>query len=267
MIAFLTDYGSRDGFAAVCHGVIARIAPEERVLDLTHDVPAHDVRHGARVLARAAEYLPPCTYVAVVDPGVGTSRRGIALLAGESVLIGPDNGLLLPAADELGGVREARQLDNPRLWLAKVDRTFHGRDIFAPVAAHLSTGVDFSEAGPVVDAASLVRLPEPRWSYAETGLTAEVTYVDGFGNVQLAPGRELLPRLAERSDVVGIRNGTTVLGRARVGAAFGDVERGELVVYVDADGRVAIAVNSGSAAMALGGVTTGTTLELVPVLL
>ncbi|GAB3409597.1 SAM hydrolase/SAM-dependent halogenase family protein [Flindersiella endophytica] len=265
MIAFLTDYGTRDAFAAVCHGVIARIAPEERVLDLTHDVPAHDIRHGARVLARAAEYLPPCTYVAVVDPGVGTSRRGIALLAGESVLVGPDNGLLLPAAHELGGVREARQLTNQRLWLEKVDRTFHGRDIFAPVAAHLSTGVDFAEAGPVVYAGSLVRLPEPRWSFDEGGLTAEVTYVDGFGNVQLAPGGEQLPRIAERTDAVEIRHGVTVLGRARVGAAFGDVERGELVLYVDADGRVAIAVNSGNAARTLGGVTTGTMLELVPV--
>lgn len=262
MIAFLTDYGMRDGFAAVCHGVIARIAPNERVLDLTHHVPAHDIRHGARVLARAAEYLPTAVYVAVVDPGVGTSRRGIALLAGENVLIGPDNGLLLPAADVLGGVTEARELTNSALWLPKVDKTFHGRDIFAPVAAHLAAGVPFSEVGPAVDIAGLVRLPEPRWTLSETGLTADVTYVDGFGNVQLAPGADLLSHLAAKTTAVEIHSGQGLPARAKVGAAFGDVSLGELVLYVDADGRLAIAVNSGNAASALGGVVTGDTLQL-----
>jgi S-adenosyl-L-methionine hydrolase (adenosine-forming) len=262
MIAFLTDYGSRDGFAAVCHGVIARIAPGERVLDVSHDVPAHDVRHGARVLARAAEYLPACTYVAVVDPGVGTSRRGIALLAGESVLIGPDNGLLLPAAEVLGGVAEARELGNPALRLPKVDRTFHGRDIFAPAAAHLAAGVAFAEVGPVVDVSDLVRLPEPRWTLSEAGLTADVTYVDVFGNVQLAPDGDLLSRIAAQTDVVDIHHEARTPARASVGAAFGDVGFGELVLYVDADSRLAIAVNSGSAATVLGGPVAGDTIRL-----
>ena len=252
MIAFLTDYGTRDGFPAVCHGVIARIAPAVRVLDLTHDVPPQNVRHGAAVLVRAARHLPPAIYLAVVDPGVGTARRGVALRAGESVLVGPDNGLLMPAADVLGGVDEARELDNAALFLPEVGATFHGRDVFAPVAAHLAAGVALSEVGPVLDPATLLRLPAPHWSYAQGELSAEVTYVDHFGNLQLAPAGGLLREF--EGAVVEVRRPSEpgVLGTARTAVTFGDVPAGELILYVDSDGRLALAASNASAGHKLG---------------
>jgi S-adenosylmethionine hydrolase len=185
-VSFTTDYGRADGFVAACVGVIARIAPHARVLDVTHDVPPGDVRRGATVLAQAAGYLPPAVHLAVVDPGVGTSRRGLAVVAGAGVLVGPDNGLLLPAADALGGVTAAYELAEREFWLPDVSRTFHGRDVFAPVAAHLANGVEPSALGPPVAAGDLVRLPEPVVTARPGELTAEVLTIDQFGNVQLA---------------------------------------------------------------------------------
>ena len=185
-IAFLTDYGTRDGFAAVCHGVIATIAPAVRVVDVTHDVPPHDVRHGAAVLARVAAYLPPAVYLGVVDPGVGTARRAVAVVAGAGVLVGPDNGLLLPAAEVLGGVTAAYVLSEESWWLPRRDATFHGRDLFAPVAARIAAGSDPSGAGAAVEPASLAQLPAPRTHVGSGTVTTEVTYVDRYGNVQLA---------------------------------------------------------------------------------
>ena len=249
LIAFLTDYGTRDGFAAVCHGVAATLAPSARILDVTHEVPPHDVRHGAAVLARVAENLPPAVYVGVVDPGVGTSRRGVALQAGPSVLVGPDNGLLMPAADVLGGVTAAHHLTNTGLWRASVDLTFHGRDVFMPVAAHLARGGQLADVGGSLPPEDLVRLPAPTRTLGADGMACEVTYVDRFGNVQLAGGPEELGRLPGWAvqgevDVESER----ARGRARVGATFGDVPVSGLVVYLDSDGRLAVAVNAGDAA-------------------
>ncbi|MFC8849885.1 MULTISPECIES: S-adenosyl-l-methionine hydroxide adenosyltransferase family protein [unclassified Micromonospora] len=244
-ISLTTDYGLADGFVAACHGVIARIAPAARVIDVTHLVPPADVRRGAAVLAQTVPYLPVGVHVAVVDPGVGTARRGVALATPGGALVGPDNGLLPDAAAALGGVTAAVELTNPA-WLApQVSRTFHGRDVFAPVAARLASGAPLADAGPAVDPAGLARLPEPVVR-AEPGggFAAEVLTVDHFGNVQLAaPGERLAPLPAR----------LRVAGRAAAhGRTFGDAPPGALVVYVDSAGQVAAAVNGGRAADVLG---------------
>ncbi|WBC04534.1 SAM-dependent chlorinase/fluorinase [Micromonospora sp. WMMA1976] len=239
-VSLTTDYGLFDGFVAACHGVLARLAPTVRVIDVTHLIPPADVRRGAAVLAQTVPYLPWGVHVAVVDPGVGTTRRGIALAAPGGLLVGPDNGLLIPAAEALGGVTEAVELTNPD-WLGPVvSRTFHGRDVFAPVAARLALGAPLAEAGPAVDPGTLVRLPEPVVRAEPGGLTAEVLTVDHFGNVQLAAPGTLLDGLPSRVLVNG--------HEAVHGRTFGDAEPGTLVVHVDSAGLVAVAVNTGRAA-------------------
>ncbi|MGC4805455.1 SAM hydrolase/SAM-dependent halogenase family protein [Micromonospora sp. DT233] len=242
-ISLTTDYGLADGFVAACHGMIARLAPAARIIDVTHLVPPADVRRGAAVLAQTVPYLPVGVHVAVVDPGVGTARRGIALATPGGTLVGPDNGLLPDAATALGGITAAVELTNPR-WLApEVSRTFHGRDVFAPVAARLALGAALPDAGPAVDPATLVRLPEPVLRPTPDGFTAEVLTVDHFGNVQLAAPGELLAALPAR---------LSVAGRPAVhGRTFGDAPPGALVVHVDSAGRVAAAVRNGRAADAL----------------
>ncbi|MBY8871085.1 SAM-dependent chlorinase/fluorinase [Micromonospora sp. PLK6-60] len=238
-ISLTTDYGLTDGFVAACHGVIARLAPEVRVLDVTHQVPPADVRRGAAVLAQTVPYLPAAVHVAVVDPGVGTDRRGVALDTPGGLLVGPDNGLLLDAATALGGITAAVELTNPA-WLAPlVSRTFHGRDVFAPVAARLARGGRLADAGPAVPAEHLVRLPDPVVRRTGDGFTAEVLTVDHFGNVQLAAPAGLL---------AGLPGSVRVAGHvAAHGATFGDTPAGGLVVYADSAGLVAVAVNGGRA--------------------
>ena len=247
-ISFTTDYGLADGFVAACHGVIATIAPEARVIDVTHQVAPQQVRRGGAALAQTVAYLPESVHLAVVDPGVGTSRRGVVVEAPGGLLVGPDNGLLLPAAEVLGGPRRAYELTSPSYRLASTSATFHGRDIFAPAAAHLAAGVEPAEFGPEV--AELVRLPEPE-VVAEPGrLRAEVLTVDGFGNVSLAATAEQL-RAAGLSGTVRVRCGDTAL-TASAGRTFADVASGEAVCYLDSSARPTVAVNGGSAADALG---------------
>ncbi|MEV4390309.1 SAM-dependent chlorinase/fluorinase, partial [Micromonospora sp. NPDC049580] len=173
-VSLTTDYGLTDGFVAACHGVIARIAPAARVIDVTHLVPPADVRRGAAVLAQTVPYLPVGVHVAVVDPGVGTARRGVALATPGGLLVGPDNGLLPDAAAALGGVTAAVELTEPRWLAARVSGTFHGRDVFAPVAARLALGAPLAEAGPAVDPDGLVRLPPAVVARDAEGFTAEV---------------------------------------------------------------------------------------------
>jgi S-adenosyl-L-methionine hydrolase (adenosine-forming) len=248
VVTLLTDYGIEDGFVAACHGVLLSLAPRLRVLDVTHLVPPQDVRRGAAVLAQTAPWLPPAVHVAVVDPGVGTSRRGVAVAAGSSVLVGPDNGLLLPAAASLGGVLQAVELTERRFFGAEVGRTFHGRDVFAPVAAHVADGVPLDDLGPTVDAASLVRLPEPRVVVRDGVVEAEVLTVDRFGNVQLAARADALNAAGlALGDVVSV--GADIL--ASYGETFGAVAAGALLLLVDSAGYAALAVNRGSAAAAL----------------
>jgi len=245
-ISFLTDYGHDDVYVGVCHGVIARTAPHARIIDVCHNVPPGSVSAGARLLAKAAPYLPPGVLLAVVDPGVGTDRRAVAVLAGESVLVGPDNGLLVPAAEALGGVRGVFTLTGHK---PPTSATFHGRDVFAPVAAELALGLDPTLLGPVVSADSLVRLPKPRVQVTKEAITGEVALVDTFGNLQttVVGDASAMP--------VGARVMLMFGGRRRVayvGRTFADVSAGKLVLYVDSAGYLAVAVNQGSAAQKLG---------------
>lgn len=247
-ISFTTDYGVADGFVAVCHGVIAGIAPQARVIDVTHAVPAHDIRHAAVVLAQSAPYLPDAVHLAVVDPGVGTARLPIVVVASRGVLVGPDNGLLLPAAAALGGLRAAYELTEPRFRLSRVSRTFHGRDLFAPAAAHLANGVDPAEFGPRLDLARLVRLPEVSIRIGAGEVTSEVVAVDHFGNLQLAiTAADLAAAGLHRGARCAVRLGGEV-AQAPFAETFADVEPGAVVLFEDAAGLLALAVNRGSAA-------------------
>jgi S-adenosylmethionine hydrolase len=250
-ITFTSDYGTDDGFVAACVGVIATIAPTARVLNVTHAVPPQDIRRGATVLSQTVPYLPPSVHLAVVDPGVGTGRRQVVLVAANGLLVGPDNGLLVPAAEALGGIVAAYELNEAKYRLSTVSATFHGRDVFAPAAAHLAAGVDPEEFGPAVDPATLVRLPKPRILVDQGELTTELLAADHFGNLQLAARlADLAAFGATPGETVQVRAGGQ-LAYATVGRTFADVPTGDTVVFVDSSGHVAIAVNGGSAASRL----------------
>lgn len=247
-IVFLTDYGIADEFVGVCHGVIARLAPDARVIDLSHAVARHDVLQGSVMLARAVPYMPPdAVWVAVVDPGVGSERRAVAVETSTGAhLVGPDNGLLSGAWRELGGASRAVEITSEDVLLSPVSRTFHGRDIFAPAAARLADGWAVERLGAALDPSTLrtVDLSPPMVASGTVG--ARVVAVDGFGNVQLnaRPGD---------LDAAGIVRGAEVSGRrvARV-ATFADVPRGDLALIVDSQGYAALVVNGGSASERLG---------------
>lgn len=244
-VALLTDYGRRDGFVAACHGVIARLAPAARIIDITHDVPPQDIRHGAAVLAQTVPYLPPAVVMGVVDPGVGTARRAVAITAGGSVLVGPDNGLLGWAARALGGPGDAVELTAEQYQLPDRAGTFDGRDVFAPVAAHIYAGTPLSALGPPVS--DLVTLADPVVTAEPGRLVTEVLTVDHFGNVQLAARSTDL----EAAGITGGPVTVTLPGRTtRVprGATFADVAVDEPILYVDAADHAALAVNTGNAA-------------------
>lgn len=254
-ITFLSDYGDRDEFAGVCRAVMARIAPEARIIDLTHGILRHDVRAGGLVLAAALPYAPPGVHLAVVDPGVGTPRRAIAarLHAGNRVLVGPDNGLLWPAVERLGGVAEAVDVSFSPFRLQPISATFHGRDVFAPVAAHIARGASLEDAGALIDTGELVRVEAGR-ARIEAGprAVATVARVDGFGNVILDLYFEQLPESGLRLGrplTVEVAGGTHDAIYART---FADVAEGGLLLYLDSSGSTALAVNRGSAAEALG---------------
>jgi S-adenosylmethionine hydrolase len=253
-ISLTTDYGTFDGFVAACHGSIARIAPDVRVIDVTHHVPPADVSRGAAVLAQTAPHLPPSVHVAVVDPGVGTARRGVAIGTPGGVLVGPDNGVLIWAAEALGGVDSVHELANKDWFLGDVSRTFHGRDLFSPAAARIALGADLGDAGPAVDPRQLVRLPDPVVTVGDGWIEAEVLTIDRFGNVQLAAGGATLAGLGPDLLV----NGNV---RGRRGATFADVDRGDLLVFEDSAGKVALAINNGRAVVVLS-VTPGDMVRL-----
>ena len=189
-ITFLTDFGLQDDFVGVCRGVIKRIARDVQIIDITHGIAPQAVTQGALVLARAVPYMPPGIHLAVVDPGVGGDRRAVAIRTADGrVYVGPDNGLLMLAADA-SSVEAVRELTNPRYHLERVSRTFHARDIFAPAAAHLATGVSFDELGEEVDPATLVRIELPEPSVTANRMVATVLAVDRFGNLALNLGAE-----------------------------------------------------------------------------
>jgi len=260
-LTFLTDYGLEDAFVGVCHGVASQIAPDLRIIDITHLIPLGDIRRGAAVLAQAVPYFPPAVHVAVVDPGVGTARRAIAVEAGGSVFVGPDNGLLSAAVTAAGGAARAFSLTNTALWLDTGAATFHGRDIFMPVAARLAAGVPLDDAGDPVEVTSLVSLPRPECRLAGNMAHVEVVTVDGFGNVQLSlPGADA-PRagLTPGAAVTLAWDGTQIT--VPFVRTFGDVAPGEVLCYRDSGDWVAIAMSGGDAARRLG-LRAGTRMTL-----
>jgi S-adenosylmethionine hydrolase len=247
-VTFLSDFGLRDDFVGTCHGVIKRIAPEVQIVDITHGIPARAIVQGALVLANTVPYMPHGVHLAVVDPGVGGPRRALALRDREGRLyVGPDNGLLLPSADR-AGVAEVHEIVNPEYALAPVSRTFHGRDIFAPAAAHLARGLALTELGPPIDAGALVRLELPRPELRPNRIAATALYVDAFGNVQLNLTRE---HLGEAVVQPGARIELELAGQryfAIAARTFSDARTGDLILYEDSYGNVAVAINGGNAA-------------------
>lgn len=254
VITFLSDYGLEDEFVGVCHGVIASICPEARVIDITHGIARHDVRAGAVILRGALPYTPNGVHVAIVDPDVGAERRAVALRAADGrVLVGPDNGLLSLAADLFGGVSQAIDIAHSKYRLEPVSATFHGRDIFAPVAARLAAGTPLADAGEPYDPERLVRLRLPRPRFVNDSLVAHAIYIDRFGNVQLnVEHRDLADSGLKLGHHVAVETGAGAAHEAPFARTFADVDADELLVYEDAQRRLAIAVNLGSAASRLG---------------
>ncbi|MET0459497.1 MAG: SAM-dependent chlorinase/fluorinase [Ilumatobacteraceae bacterium] len=248
-VSLLTDYGLDDEFVGVVKAVLRDLAPHATTIDLTHGVRPYDVRGGSLALARAISYVPEGVVLAVVDPGVGTARKAIAIevAGGAGVLVGPDNGLLAPAVAIAGGAERAVELSDPAFHLEGAQVTFAGRDVFAPVAAHLCNGVDLAELGPSVDTALLmpgmVALPREEVD----GIHAEVLWVDRFGNCQLNVGPD---DLAADVDVWGltIDGGRRVARRART---FADLGPGSIGLVVDSQGMFAVVLDQQSAAAEL----------------
>jgi S-adenosylmethionine hydrolase len=249
-ITFLSDYGLQDEYVGVVHAVIARVCPEARVIDLAHGVPRQDVLAGALTLARALPFAPPGVHLAVVDPGVGSARRAVALrvAADERLLVGPDNGLLIPAARRFGGVVEAVEISRSPWRLEPLSATFAGRDLFAPVAARLAAGDALARAGDRIDPGTLLGPELPPVEVAPGELRTRAVLVDSYGNVALAAGAGEL----QAAFAAGARVTVNRRHAARIGRTFCDVPAGEVVVHADSGGAVALAVNEGSAAATLG---------------
>jgi hypothetical protein len=265
VITLLTDYGLTDEFVGVLHGVIAGICPDAHVIDISHGVPRQDVRAGAAVLLHSLRYMPVGVHVAVVDPTVGSDRRAVALrLADGRTLVGPDNGLLWPAAVAGGGVEQAIEISTSPWLLEPVSATFHGRDIFAAVAARLAAGESLELAGTAFDRADLVQLETPRASAEDGVLLAPVIGVDGFGNVQLGAVHDDLQTIGIGSGRGGRVELTPASGEIHVGnyaLTFSDVADGELLLFEDSTLQLALAVNRGRAADRLG-VSAGDQLRI-----
>jgi hypothetical protein len=247
-VTFLTDFGLQDDFVGVCRGVMKRIARDAEILDITHGIAPQAVTQGALVLERSVPYLPPAVHLAVVDPGVGSARRAVAIRTGEGrVFVGPDNGLLMRAADS-AGVEAARSLTNPRYHLAEVSKTFHARDLFSPVAAHLAAGAHFDDLGDEIDPASLVRIDLPVAHVSGGELIANVIDVDRFGNMELNVSTAEIDELGlAAGDRVELRAALTPY-YAVTAQTYADANRGELIVYEGSYGYWAVAINGGSAA-------------------
>jgi S-adenosylmethionine hydrolase len=254
LIAFLSDYGLGNEFVGVCHAVIARRCPDARVIDLTHAIPRHDVRTGAIVLRGTLPYLPTAIILAVVDPGVGTrgdrGRRAVAVRTAEDgrLLVGPDNGLLMPVCERLGGVAEAVDVGRSSERLEPVSATFHGRDIYAPVAAALAAGVPPQELGEPLEPDELRRLTLNVAVATPHGLELHVLHLDPFGNLLLDGEVSHLAGLGvELGDELWVRHQSGT-HRATYARTFADVAPGGLLLYEEGLGMLALAVNRGSAA-------------------
>ncbi len=249
-ISFLSDFGHDDEFVGVVHGVIARIAPEVRVIDITHGISRGDVHGGALALTRAVQFMPDGVFLAVVDPGVGTERKAIAARTSVGYFVGPDNGLLAPAVAMVGGADLIVSLEDPRFRLPSEGATFHGRDIFGPAAAVLASGqADITDLGPAMDPDAISPLLIPLAEPPQNGqVKASVLWIDTFGNIQFNISPEDLGQM-------GLSVGDDVLLSASMteyritwGVSYGSVEEGEPVIHVDSHGQIALAVRAGSAA-------------------
>ncbi len=259
-ISFLTDFGP-DSAAAICRGVMLSIARDAQIVDISHSVRKYAVRDGAFLLSSALPWMPVGVHVAVVDPGVGTARRPIGILTGRGdVLVGPDNGLLVAAAERLGGIREARVLENRAWMLERTSSTFHGRDIFSPVAAKLAIGGDFSAVGSLIEPGTLVaiRFPEPR--IGEGVLESAIVYVDSFGNLRLAGDRDdlasavgdLSPGRVFRVEFAATNGHGPIVETVPWARTFGEIPAGRPLLFEDSSGRLAFADNQADAARRLG---------------
>jgi hypothetical protein len=257
-VSFLSDYGRADEFVGVCHAVMLDIEPDLRIVDVTHDIPAFDVRAGALALVRAIQYLPEGVVLAVVDPGVGTDRRCVAVEVENAALVGPDNGLLAPAVAMLGGPRRVVEITSPEHRLVAPGPTFAGRDVMAPAAAYLAAGMAIDELGPEVDPVLLTPALVPLPNEDGAGqITGEVLWVDHYGNCQLNVAPEQLEGAGAHvgdaleitvSDAAGRESGR----RARWVHTFADAKPAELVMLVDSYGMCTIALDRRSAAAELG---------------
>ena len=259
-ISFLTDFGP-DAAAAICRGVMLGIARDAQIVDIAHSIRKYAIRDGAYLLWISLSWLPVGVHVAVVDPGVGTARRPIGILTARGdVLIGPDNGLLSPAARVLGGAVEARVLENRAWMLPNISTTFHGRDIFSPMAAHLAIGGSFEDVGSRVDLASITTLDFPEAIATDGQLDTSIVYIASFGNLHLAGGGDDFARAFGTTDP-GARYAVELEGldgrpahteEAPFVRTFGDTPVGTAMLYEDSFGRLGYADNQGDVARRLG---------------
>jgi S-adenosylmethionine hydrolase len=253
-IVFLSDYGLEDEFVGICHGVIARLAPGAEVIDLIHTIPAHDVFRGALLLSESLRFMPnDAVYLAVVDPGVGTDRPGVAVQAASgAVFVGPDNGLLSLAFEQAGGATAAALITSRKVVLEPVSATFHGRDVFAPAASHVASGMPMDELGETLDPANLMRLTITEPSVHRGVIACEVLSVDRFGNVQLGVRRSHLAEAhLQRVDELQVRTSAGSI-RVRRAFTFAEVPEGDYAALLDSRGWLALVRNGARAADGLG---------------
>ena len=259
-ITFLTDFGP-DAAAAICRGVMIGIARDAQIVDISHAVRKYQIRDGAFLLWISLPTMPVGVHVGVVDPGVGTPRRPIGLRTGRGdVLIGPDNGLLTPAAAALGGIMDARELANPAWMLPRISSTFHGRDIFSPMGAHVAIGGAFEDVGPAIDPATLVTIDFPEPVVADGTLEASVVYIDSFGNLRLGGTPADLTRAFGATpsgtpfviELEGLEGGPAHVEPAPWARTFGEIPLGKALLYEDSFGHLAYADNQSDAARRLG---------------
>src|SRR5512138_1642882 len=258
ILTLTTDFGLRSGFVGIMKGVIYGIAPQVKIVDISHSIAPQDIREGALTLWRAAAFFPAGTiHVYVVDPGVGTQRRPLAARLGEHYFVGPDNGMLTPlieAAEQAEQLVEFVHLNNPKYWLPKISRTFHGRDLFAPVGAHLAKGISLSALGPRFNDPVRIELSHP--VKTDTGWTAHITGIDTFGNLTTD-----LPAsaLKGQSDVLFRLRAAEVTG---IVESYGNRQPGDLIALIDSEDYLEIALVNGSAAQQLGA-SVGEAVEVI----
>jgi S-adenosylmethionine hydrolase len=245
-ISFLTDFGILQEYVGVCKAVMLSINPNTVILDISHTVSPYNIKEAAFMLKNFVQYSPPCVHIAVVDPGVGTERRGIAIeTARGDFLVGPDNGVLMWAAESLT-VQDVVFLETRKYMLHTVSSSFHGRDIFSPAGAHLSRGVSLAELGPSVEKTDLHSLPYPTWTKKKHSIAGTVVRIDRFGNIQTS---------IEASTLQDRKKVTIVMGDQKlvipVVKTFGEVNKGEFLIYEDSDGLLTLAQNQGDAAQEL----------------